>query len=225
MKEIHEALFTLQDTNYKAFCCRLIPTVDPDTVLGIRIPALRRYSRSLNESQVQSFLAELPHRYYEENNLHGILISQMNTYEETITALESFLPYVDNWSTCDLIRPRSFQKKKAGLPEQIQCWLTSAQPYTVRFGIEILMVYFLRSEFRKEFPLWVAQVYAEEYYVRMMAAWYFAEALAVRYEEIVPYLKENRLDPWVHNKTISKACESYRILPEQKTELRLLRRK
>jgi len=221
-----ERLFAAQDASYKSFQCRLMPGVPPDRVIGVRMPVLRRIAREIEGTHAaERLLNELPHRYYEEDNLHGILLSRMRGYREAVAALERFLPWVDNWATCDLIRPRAFRAHPEALPGQLRLWLQSTHPYTVRFAMEMLMVYYLDEAFVPAHPEWVADAVTGEYYVRMMAAWYFATALSVRYEEILPFLAARRLDLWTHNMTIRKACESYRISAEEKAQLRTMRRK
>lgn len=219
-------LFALRDPEYKAFQCKLMPTVDPAAVMGIRTPALRQFARAFaKEGRAEVFLSQLPHTYYEENNLHGMLISQMRDYDPTVKALEAFLPYVDNWATCDLISPKSFQKHPAPLLPQIRRWMASTHCYTVRFGIGMLLKFYLDEEFQPEQLAWVAAVSSGEYYVNMMIAWYFATALAKQYDAALPYIQEGKLDPWVHNKAIQKAIESYRVTDEQKDYLRTHKRK
>lgn len=201
-----------------------MPTVDPDTVIGVRMPALRKLAKDFAETpEAAEFLKALPHRYYEENNLHGLLISAMRDYDRAVAALDAFLPYVDNWATCDLIRPKVFQKHLPELLEKIQVWLASDHTYTVRFGLEMLMTCYLDDAFRPEYPELAAGVRSGEYYVNMMIAWYFATALAKQYDAALPYLRERRLDPWIHNKAIQKAIESCRVTGEQKAYLRTLK--
>ena len=201
-----------------------MPTVDPDTVIGVRMPALRKLAKDFAETpEAAEFLQTLPHRYYEENNLHGLLISAMRDYDRAVAALDAFLPYVDNWATCDLIRPKVFQKHLPELLEKIQVWLASDHTYTVRFGLEMLMTCYLDDAFRPEYPELAAGVRSGEYYVNMMIAWYFATALAKQYDPALPYLRERRLDPWIHNKAIQKAIESCRVTGEQKAYLRTLK--
>lgn len=222
---ITESLFSLQDLDYRQFLCKLIPTVDPDTVIGVRTPELRVFSKKLRRDPcAEVFLSELPHRYYEENNLHAFLIEQMTDYEACIRELERFLPYVDNWATCDMMRPKCFQRHPEELLQQIEVWLFSAHPFTVRFGIEMLMTFYLDNAFDPRYLEMVAGVQREEYYVNMMCAWYFATALAKQWDSAVVYLEEKRLPLWVHNKTIQKAVESYRIDNRQKEYLRSLRK-
>ena len=224
MTDIQKLLFDRQDPAYQAFQSKLMPTVDPETVIGVRTPALRKLAKELaGTPAAEEFLRQMPHRYYEENNLHGLLISAYRDYGAAVAALEEFLPRVDNWATCDLLSPRAFEKRPPELPEQIRRWTADAHAYTVRFGLGMLMSFYLDGEFRPEYLDLAAGVRREEYYVKMMVAWYFATALAKQYDKALPYLADCRLDRWTHNKTIQKAVESYRISPEQKTELRSLR--
>ena len=221
---IQEKLFALQDLNYRQFQAKLMPTVDPEQIIGVRMPALRKLAKELKgTAEAEAFLAALPHRYYDENSLHGLLLCARSGYEETVAGLDIFLPYVDNWATCDLLSPRAFRSHPPQLPEQIRRWLDSGDTYTVRFGLEMLMSFYLDECFRPEYLDWAAEVKSEEYYVRMMVAWYFATALAKQYDAALPYLTSRRLEQWTHNKTIQKAVESYRITPEQKDALRALR--
>lgn len=221
---IQQRLFVLQDLAYRRFQCRLMPTVEPERVIGVRMPALRRLEREMRDSaQMQDFVRQLPHRYYEENNLHGLYISALTGYEETVEALDAFLPWVDNWATCDLLHPRAFDKRPPQLPGQIRAYLDSGRTYTVRFGVKMLMDFYLDEGFETRYLDWAAGVESEEYYVRMMVAWYFATALFKRYDAALPYLQRRRLAPWVHQKTIQKAVESCRLSPEQKAYLRTLR--
>lgn len=224
MDAIQEKMFALQDLNYRQFQAKLMPTVDPEQIIGVRMPALRKLAKELKgTAEAEAFLAALPHRYYDENNLHGLLLCARSGYEETVAGLEIFLPHVDNWATCDLLSPRAFRTHPPQLPEQIRRWLDSGDTYTVRFGLEMLMSFYLDECFRPEYLDWAAEVKSEEYYVRMMVAWYFATALAKQYDAALPYLTSRRLEQWTHNKTIQKAVESYRITPEQKDALRALR--
>ena len=225
-RSIREALFALQDLQYRDFQCSLMPTVDPETVIGVRTPELRKLAKRLARSrEATAFLQNLPHRYYEENNLHAILIAAMSDYSEAVSAVNRFLPCIDNWATCDMLRPGVFKRHRPELLEEIYKWLQSDHAYTVRFGIEMLMVFYLEEAFDPEYPALVAAVKQEDYYVRMMIAWYFATALAKQYDAVRPYLTDRHLDLWTHNKTIQKAIESYRIAPERKAFLRTLRRK
>ncbi|OUP13317.1 DNA alkylation repair protein [Anaeromassilibacillus sp. An200] len=225
VQEIRDRLFALQDPEYRLFQSRLMPTVDPACVIGVRTPDLRKLSRELaGTEQAAAFVRQLPHDYYEENNLHGLLIASLRDYGETVAALESFLPHVDNWATCDLLHPRAFDKCPEALPDQLFRWLQSDGTYTVRFAMGMLMSLYLDEAFRPRYADWVAGVKSEEYYVNMMAAWYFATALAKRWDDVFPYLTDHRLPVWTHNKAIQKAIESRRISPEQKQILRSLKR-
>lgn len=224
--DIRAELFALQDLPYKEFQCKLMPTVAPDTVIGVRTPALRKLSKDLNGSvEATTFLAKLPHTYYEENNLHGFLLEYIRDFDACIAALDAFLPYVDNWATCDLMSPKVLGKHLPELLTHIRRWMASELTYTIRFGIEMLMRYYLDDAFQPEYLSMVADVESQEYYVNMMSAWFFATALAKQYEAAVSFLEENRLPLWVHNKAIQKAVESYRITPEQKVYLKSMKRK
>ena len=228
IEQIQAELFSLQDTEYKAFHSKLMPTIDPDTIIGVRTPALRALARKIKTVpgiDLDLFKASLPHQYYEENNLHAFLIEQCRDYDTCIWELDCFLPYVDNWATCDMMRPKCFKKHTKELLCKIEQWLGSTHTYTVRFAIEMLMVYFLEEKFDPCYLAMVAGVQSDEYYINMMIAWYFATALAKQWDSTLPYLTKERLPLWVHNKTIQKAVESYRITPEQKELLRGLRRK
>lgn len=224
IQSIREQLFELKDEKYKEFHKKLIPTVDENTVIGIRTPVLRKFAKELSaKPEAETFLKALPHRYYEENNLHGFLIEREKDYDKCISLLDEFLPYVDNWATCDLIRPKVFAKHKGELIEKIKEWMASDRTYTIRFGMEMLMTHYLDGDFKPEYLDMVAGVRSEEYYVNMMIAWFFATALAKQYEAALPYIKKQRMDRWTHNKAIQKAIESYRISPEQKQYLRSLK--
>ena len=223
---LHDQLFALQDLEYRAFHSRLMPTVDPETIIGVRTPELRKLARGFaREPEAAAFLQTLPHRYYEENNLHGFLIETIKDFDQCISALDAFLPYVDNWATCDLMSPKVLKQDLPRLLTHIRRWMASGHVYTIRFGMEMLMRYYLDEAFRPEYLDWVAAVHSEEYYVNMMIAWFFAEALAKQYDAALPYLLKHRLDVWTHNKAIQKARESYRITPEQKAYLKTLKRR
>ena len=223
---LHDQLFALQDLEYRAFHSRLMPTVDPETIIGVRTPELRKLARGFaREPEAAAFLQTLPHRYYEENNLHGFLIETIKDFDQCIGALDAFLPYVDNWATCDLMSPKVLKQDLPRLLTHIRRWMASGHVYTIRFGMEMLMRYYLDEAFRPEYLDWVAAVHSEEYYVNMMIAWFFAEALAKQYDAALPYLLKHRLDVWTHNKAIQKARESYRITPEQKAYLKTLKRR
>lgn len=223
-KSVQSRLFALQDLKYRDFNCKLIPNVPPETVIGIRTPELRKFAKAYaKEPDAAEFLKILPHKYYDENNLHGFLIETMKDYSQVISALDAFLPYVDNWATCDLIRPNVFKKHLPELLEQIKIWMASGHTYTIRFGMEMLMAFYLDEHFQSEYLEWVAGIRSEEYYVNMMIAWFFATALAKQYGAALPFILQRRLDTWTHNKAIQKALESYRITDEQKKLLRCLK--
>ena len=224
MQEITTQLFIMQDNEYKEFHGRLMPTVNPDTILGIRVPILRKFSnqlaKSLSKEKLLEFMNELPHKYYEENNIHAFLIEKIKDFDECIVALEKFLPFVDNWSTCDMMNPKILKKNTQQLFCKIKEWITSPNVYTIRYGIGMLIRYFLDDNFKTEYLDMVAAVKSDEYYVNMMKAWFFATALAKQYEATLPYIKEKRLDNWSHNKAIQKSIESFRVPKEHKEELR-----
>ena len=222
---IQETLFSMQDTAYRAFQAKLIPGASPESMIGVRTPALRTYAKELlKNGDVSAFLAELPHRYFDENQLHAFLLSEMKDHARVLTELERFLPYVDNWATCDQLSPKLFKKHTAELLPEIRRWMAAEHTFTVRFGIGMLMQHYLGEHFQPEYPEWVASVRSEAYYINMMRAWYFATALAKQYDAVIPFLEAQRLDVWTHNKTIQKARESYRITPEQKDYLKTLKR-
>jgi 3-methyladenine DNA glycosylase AlkD len=223
-KGIREKLSELQDTGYQEFQRKLMPTIPPQRVIGVRTPALRKYARELSKTeQAEAFLKQLPHKYYEENNLHGFLIEQIRDYDTLIVELDRFLPYVDNWATCDEMSPVIFKKHPENLRKKIKEWMASDQVYTVRFGIGMLLRFYLDDAFTESDLREVSKVQSEEYYIRMMVAWYFATALAKQYESTVPYLEKQQLEKWTHNKTIQKAIESYRVTDPHKEYLRTLR--
>ena len=225
-KYVCEKLFSMQDLKYKKFHSKLMPTVDSDLVIGVRTPELRKFAKEFSKTEMsEEFLQNLPHKYYEENNLQAFMISSMKDFDKTVEKLNDFLPYVDNWATCDMMRPVTFKKHRTELLAEIEKWLKSDMPYTVRFAIEMLMVHFLEENFDVSYPHKVADIRSDEYYVRMMVAWYFATALAFQYEKILPFIENKTLDPWTHNKAIQKAVESYRITPEQKEYLKTLKMK
>lgn len=223
-EEIREELFWLQDSKYREFQSKLIPTVTPDSVIGVRTPALRKYAKELvKREEIGEFLSDLPHQYFDENQLHAFIISQLKDFGRCMECVRTFLPYVDNWATCDQLSPKVFGKNKGELLPQIRKWIASGDTYTVRFGIGMLMQHFLDEDFDPEYPELVAQVRSEEYYVNMMKAWYFATALAKQYETVLPFIEERRLDDWTHRKAIQKSVESYRITEEQKKYLKTLK--
>jgi 3-methyladenine DNA glycosylase AlkD len=217
-------LFALQDEAYRLFQTKLMPTVPPEQVIGVRIPALRKLAKELwGTTEARRFMENLPHQYYEENNLHGLFIQQMGDYDQVIQALNRFLPFVDNWATCDLLRPKVVGKHLSEFLFHIRRWIASEETYTVRFGIEMLMTWYLDGAFQPEYLDWVAAVPGEDYYIRMMVAWFFATALAKQPEATLPILEEKRLPAWTHNKAIQKAIESRQIPAEQKNYLKTLK--
>ena len=225
MTEIQSRLAALAEPDFAAFAAKLIPNIPPETILGVRTPALRKLARELRGSDLaRAFLDELPHAYFEENCLHAFLLEQIRDFDACLAAVEGFLPYVDNWAVCDQMNPPALKKELPALLARVRLWLASGQTYTVRFGVKLLMNHFLDKAFLPEFLEMVSVIDSVEYYVNMMRAWYFATALAKQWESTLPYLQEGRLDAWTHNKTIQKAVESYRISPERKTLLRGLRR-
>ena len=224
IEKIRQELFSLQDKEYRDFQVKLIPTVDPETVIGTRTPALRAYAKSLvKRGDADAFLAALPHFYFDENQLHAFIISEMKDKERCFDEVERFLPYVDNWATCDQLSPKVFKRNRERLLLHVRKWIASDEVYTTRFAIGMLMQHFLDEAFDREYPEMVAKVQSEEYYVNMMIAWYFATALAKQYDAMIPYIEEQRLEAWTHNKAIQKAIESRRITPEQKEYLRSLK--
>lgn len=224
--EITTKLFSLQDTAYRDFQVKLIPGMDAQKEIGVRTPELRKQAKELAKREdIREFLNDLPHQYFDENQLHAFILSGEKDFEKCMEDLERFLPYVDNWATCDQTSPKVFRKHRKELLDAIRRWIESDHPYTVRFAIKMLMEHFLDEDFDPAYPEMVAEVRSEEYYIRMMIAWYFATALAKQYEAVLPYLEQKKLDVWTHNKTIQKAVESYRITEEQKIYLKSLKRK
>ena len=224
--EIQKELFSLQDKEYMKFLSKLTPNVPEDTIIGVRIPEIRKLAKKLvKNNEYEDFLKELPHKYYDENLLHGAIISENKDFENCIELLDNFLPFIDNWAVCDTISPKIFKKHKKELIEKIKEWSQSDKTYTCRFGVEMLMTHFLDEDFKKEYLEMVANIHSEEYYVKMVVAWFFATALAKQWDYAVIYLENNRLDVWVHNKTIQKARESLRILEDKKRYLKGLKRK
>ena len=218
---IRNKLFSLQDAGYKAFHSKLMPDIDPDIIIGIRIPELRKLAKELSGSpEAEIFLASLPHKYYEENNLHAFLIENIKDYDLCIKAVNEFLPYIDNWATCDSLRPKVFKKHLPELENQAFEWLNSADTFTVRFGIECLMLYFLGKNFSIDHANKIAKVDCSEYYVSMMVAWYFATALAKQQEAILPFFENQVLEPVTHKRAIRKSIESYRISSELKAYIK-----
>lgn len=221
MEEIQKHLFELQDMAYRDFHSRLMPGIDKETIIGIRVPVLRKYAKSIAGTELsEKFIKELPHRYYEENNLHMMLITGIKDYARCLTEIERFLPYIDNWATCDFPAPKCFEDHKEELLPVIKRWIASSETYTIRYGIGMLMRLYLDEDFDPEYVRLAVGVKSDEYYVNMMIAWYMATALAKQWDAVIPYIEEHRMSDWVHRKTIQKAVESYRITDEQKKYLK-----
>lgn len=224
MDVIIEKLQELADSGYRDFQAKLIPTVAKDTIIGVRTPAMRALAKELKGTELAaSFLQELPHQYFDENQLHAFLINELKDYKQCLEELELFLPYVDNWATCDQLSPKVLKKQPDATLAATKKWLGSDHDYTVRFGMEMLMSFYLDDLFKPEFLAWVAADKNEAYYVKMMVAWFFATALAKQYEATVPYFEQRLLPEWSHKKAIQKACESYRVTKEHKEYLRTLK--
>ena len=224
MADLHKKLYDLQDLKYRDMQIRIIPNLDPESIIGVRTPELKRMAKELLKAgDYKDFLKELPHQYFEENQLQAFIISEIKDLDECMEELEKFLPYVDNWATCDQMSPRIFKKHKEVLLTHIQKWLSSERTYTLRFGVGMLMQHFLDEDYDPKYPEMVSGIRSEEYYVKMMIAWYFATALAKQYESILPFLEERKLDDWTHNKAIQKSVESRRITEEQKNYLKSLK--
>ena len=221
---VQTRLFELQDLKYRDFHAKLMPTVNKEKIIGVRTPALRVFAKKYGKTdEAKEYLQILPHQYYEENNLHGLLIEQIKDYDTCLRELERFLPYIDNWATCDMLAVKVVKNHLDTFIDEVYRWMESDHAYTIRFGISMLMRYYLEDAFQMVYPEKVAQIRSEEYYVNMMRAWYFATALAKQYDKILPFIEKQKLDVWTHNKTIQKAIESYRITPEQKEYLRGLK--
>ena len=221
---LQKRLFDLQDPGYRAFQSKLIPTVDPERVIGVRVPELRKLAKSMEREEAAFFLKQLPHAYYEEDCLHGFLIERIKDPKVCLEELDRFLPWVDNWATCDMTSPKCLKNDLPALLRQIPIWMASDHAYTVRFGLLCLMRHFLGEQFSPVYLDWAAELQSEEYYVNMMVAWFFAEALVKQYDAAIEYLENNRLPIWTHNKAVQKARESYRITKEQKEYLKTLKR-
>ena len=224
MTDIQKRLFELQDMAYRDFHSGLIPELPKEHFIGIRVPVLKKFAKEYKkEAEAEVFLKQLPHTYYEENNFHVMWIAMLKDYDMCLAELERFLPYIDNWATCDFAPPKCFEKHKKELWQKIQSWIRSGETYTVRYAVGLLMRFYLDQDFDRRYSDAVAEIRSEEYYVNMMIAWYFATALAKQWDAVIPYIEEHRLADWTHKKTIQKALESYRITPEQKEYLRSLR--
>ena len=224
IEDLERRLFAMQDKKYRDFQSKLMPAVAADTVIGVRTPELRRYAKELaRQEDIQEFLDALPHRYFEENQLHAFILSERKDFGQCMAEVCRFLPFVDNWATCDQMSPKVFKRHRPELLEYIKVWLSSDKTYTVRFALGMLMEHFLDEDFHVRYLEMAASVRSEEYYVNMMIAWYFATALAKQYDAALPYIENRRLDSWTHNKTIQKAVESYRITDGQKAYLKKLK--
>ena len=224
MNNLQEELFKMQDLQYKAFNSKIIPTVDSDLIIGIRTPLLRKFAKDFAKSpQSHEFINSLPHKYYEENNLHAFVLETVKDFDEALAQTRKFLPYIDNWATCDTFFPKVFKKNTDKLLPEIYKWIKSDKTYTVRYAIGLLMSLYLDEEFKNEYAELVSSIKSDEYYINMMIAWYFATALAKQYNAVLCYLTEYKLDKWVHNKTIQKAVESNRIPKEIKEYLKTLK--
>lgn len=222
--KIYKELEAIKEEEYAAFQARLIPSIDPSTIMGVRVPKLRALAKSyIKDQECQDFLVSLPHAYYDENMLHGILVSEIKDFDTCIEKIEAFLPYVDNWAVCDIMSPRVFKKHKKELLDRIKLWISSDQTYTCRFGLEMLMTHFLDDVFKPDYLDLVAGLRSQEYYVNMMIAWFFATALTKQWEASLPYIEARSLDDWTHNKAIQKARESLRISKERKDYLKGLK--
>lgn len=222
---IKDELLALQDISYADFQAKLIPNIPRDLFIGVRVPEARRLAKIIAKApEVDKFLADLPHKFYDENMLHGLLVSEIKDYDACIAAVDAFLPYVDNWAVCDIMSPKIFKVNKPALLGKIKVWSVSRKTYTCRFGIEMLMSHFLDADFKPEYLAIPVSVNSEDYYVRMMVAWFFATALAKQWAAAIKYIENHRLDIQTHNKAIQKALESKRITPEQKGYLKTLKR-
>ena len=220
-----EKLYALEDLEYKKLVSKLTPNISMDSIIGVRIPEIRKLAKeSVNTKEAELFLNNLPHKYYDENILHGSLLSEIKDYDKCIEYIDKFLPYIDNWAVCDTLLPKVFKKNTDKLIEKINVWIKDKHIYTVRFAISMLMRLYLDDNYDKKYLNMVSKVKTDEYYLKMMVAWYFATALAKRWDDAVYYLENNKLDTWIHNKTITKACDSFRITDEQKEYLRKLKR-
>lgn len=223
--EILNEMFKLQDVKYAEFQSKLTPNISREKFIGIRVPIVRKLAKEyIKKDECKKFLEKLPHNYYDENMLHGLLISEIKEYEICISEVDKFLPYVDNWAVCDIMSPKVFKKNKIELIKKIKEWSKSSEVYICRFGIEMLMSHYLDNDFKKEYLEIPAKIHIDEYYIKMMIAWFYATALAKQWDDTISYIENNVLDRWIHNKTIQKARESYRITQDQKEYLKKLKR-
>lgn len=224
MTPIQKQLFELQDLGYKEFHSKLMPTVCKDKIIGVRVPQLRKFAKELNKSGLKvDFLNTLPHKYYEEDNLHAFLIEQIKNFDECIFALDNFLLFIDNWATCDMMTPKVLAENPDLLYEKIQEWAKSEHTYTVRFAVVTLMKFFMGERLDKKHLKLLLRIKSDEYYINMAVAWYLATALSSRWDLVIPYIENKKFDKWIHNKAIQKSIESYRITKEQKEYLKTLK--
>ena len=219
--DIQKTLFSMQDTEYRDFHAKLMPNIDKSRIIGVRVPQIRALAKKI-KNDAGDFLENLPHKYYEENNLHAFLIAEIADFDECIKKLNAFLPYVDNWATCDSMKPKCFKKNRKKLLPEIEKWLKSKHEYTVRFGILMLMTHFLDEDFDEKYLERVSKIKSDKYYINMMIAWYFQTALSKKWENAIKYFENHTLSDWVHKKAIQKARESYRMTAEQKEYLKNL---
>ena len=224
IEQIRKELYANQDEDYRKLQAKTIPTVGIDRIIGVRTPILRKYAKDLAKREdIGEFLDVLPHEFFDEDQLHAFILSEMKDYDRCLNEVDRFLPYVNNWATCDQMSPKVFKKHRVELLTSIEKWMSSDETYTIRFGIGMLMEHFLDDDFDPKYPKMVAKIRSDEYYVNMMIAWYFATALAKQYDAIIPFIEKKKLDVWTHNKAIQKSVESYRITPEQKEYLKSLK--
>ncbi len=222
--EIRNNLFENADEDYKRFQAKLIPNIPSERIIGVRTPVIKKLAKEYcKRADIDGFLSDLPHKYYDENNLHGFIIAECKDYEKSVEYINAFLPCVDNWATCDLLKPKAFAKNRDKLKNDIDKWLCSEKVYTKRFGMGMVMCHFLDSDFDKSYFSKIADIKSDEYYIQMMQAWFFATALAKQWDDAVKIIEERRLDPWTHKKAIQKSCESFRITKEQKEYLKSLK--
>lgn len=222
--QITNKLLLLQDLNYREFHAKLIPNVSKESIIGVKNPNVKQVAKEIIKNHDEElFIGNLPHKYYEENNLHSYIICECKDYNKTIKLLDDFLPYVDNWATCDIITPKIFKKNRDKLLTEIERWINSNNTYIIRFGIKMLMNFFLDDEFKKEYLDIPLKIKSNEYYVNMMIAWFYSTALAKQYEETIKIIESKKLNKWIHNRSIQKALESYRVDNDKKTYLRSLK--
>lgn len=224
MNNIVDYLLELKDDKYAMFISALTPSIFKDRFIGVRAPLLKQLAKTLSMQEINDFLHDLPHFYYDENMLHSVLLSNIKDYQSCIEKVQEFLPYIDNWAVCDTIKPKVFKKNKDDLMKHILLWIKSNHTYAIRFAISMLMTFFLDDDYKKEYLDIPLTIKSDDYYVKMMIAWFYATSLAKHYDDTISYLLDNKLDKWIHNKTIQKAIESYRINNEDKKLLRTLKK-